>query len=391
MTTIPQPASPSSSYTLKYDAWNRLVEVKDGSTVVGSYEYDALNRRIVKTVGSDTYHYFYTQSWQVLEVRDGSETGSTVEQYVWHPQYVDSLAARYYDSNSDNDFLDTNEIHFAAQDANYNVTALVNASASVIERYEYSPYGELAVLDADFSADADGASDVANPVTFTGRRLDDESGLYYYRNRYYHGQLGRFVVRDPLGYVSPILSLYTYTEANPTARDDPFGTDSESTPRELVSDYLWNVALEYEDYIFDNYTGLNRALGKLRFVLKNWVRKVSIQNVPSTRYFYAFGQRKLAYDTHHGALLGDAYNFPILATVHELTHALDHSVGWYTFSNPYDSRNNDEKAERLAYAAEFLWNNAQRFKRIERLFRSGYTCRDIRKESGTYLVWLQPD
>ncbi|MCH7752265.1 MAG: hypothetical protein IH898_08945 [Planctomycetes bacterium] len=43
----------SSSYTLKYDAWNRLVEVKDG-TVVQANEYDGLNRRIVKTVGAGT-------------------------------------------------------------------------------------------------------------------------------------------------------------------------------------------------------------------------------------------------------------------------------------------------------------------------------------------------
>ncbi len=33
MTTMPQPQAPSSSYTLKYDAWNRTVEVKDGLTV----------------------------------------------------------------------------------------------------------------------------------------------------------------------------------------------------------------------------------------------------------------------------------------------------------------------------------------------------------------------
>ena len=39
-----------------------------------------------------------------------------------------------------------------------------------------------------------------NPYTFTGRRLDDESGIYYYRNRYYHAQMGRFVNRDPIRY-----------------------------------------------------------------------------------------------------------------------------------------------------------------------------------------------
>jgi hypothetical protein len=44
MTTIPQPSSPGSSWGVKYDAWNRLVEV--GSV---RNEYDGLGRRIVKT------------------------------------------------------------------------------------------------------------------------------------------------------------------------------------------------------------------------------------------------------------------------------------------------------------------------------------------------------
>ena len=41
-----------------YDAWNRLVEVKTGSTVLASYSYDALGRRIIQsdreTVGGTT-------------------------------------------------------------------------------------------------------------------------------------------------------------------------------------------------------------------------------------------------------------------------------------------------------------------------------------------------
>ena len=38
-----------------------------------------------------------------------------------------------------------------------------------------------------------------NYYTFTGRRSDPESELYYFRNRYYSGSLGRFVTRDPHG------------------------------------------------------------------------------------------------------------------------------------------------------------------------------------------------
>ena len=207
MTKVPKPTSWTAHYDLKYDAWNRLTEVKDGASTVATYEYDGLNRRIVKTVGSDVEHYYYNTRWQLLEVRSGSETGTVIEAYIWHPHYVDALAARFWDSNADGDFGDTDEVQYALHDANYNVTALVDTTGAVIERYEYTPYGEVTVLDADFSDDADGASDVENPYTFTGRRFDDETGLYYYRNRYYHAEMGRFVSRDPLQYVDG-MSLY---------------------------------------------------------------------------------------------------------------------------------------------------------------------------------------
>ena len=62
-------------------------------------------------------------------------------------------------------------------------------------------------------------------MTFTGRRLDDETGLFYYRNRYYHAQLGRFVTRDPTGYGGSQWNLYEYVGGRPVARVDPTGLD----------------------------------------------------------------------------------------------------------------------------------------------------------------------
>jgi RHS repeat-associated protein len=68
--------------------------------------------------------------------------------------------------------------------------------------------------------DADGQSDIGNQVTFTGRRFDSESGLYYFRNRYVHAQLGRFVSRDPSGYVDGMSLYAAYFLLNGT---DPMG------------------------------------------------------------------------------------------------------------------------------------------------------------------------
>ena len=67
---------------------------------------------------------------------------------------------------------------------------------------------------------------IANPYIFTGRRFDDETGLYCYRNRYYSAELGRFVSRDPLRgmLVQPqTLQRHLYVTNNPVNLVDPTG------------------------------------------------------------------------------------------------------------------------------------------------------------------------
>jgi len=57
---------------------------------------------------------------------------------------------------------------------------------------------------------------------FTGRRLDEETGLYYYRARYYDVELGRFIGRDPIGYIDGASLYRGYFVPNGL---DPFGLE----------------------------------------------------------------------------------------------------------------------------------------------------------------------
>jgi RHS repeat-associated protein len=49
---------------------------------------------------------------------------------------------------------------------------------------------------------------------FTGREYDPETGLYYYRARYYDPKIGRFVSQDPIGFLGGN-NFYAYVENNP--------------------------------------------------------------------------------------------------------------------------------------------------------------------------------
>jgi RHS repeat-associated protein len=45
-------------------------------------------------------------------------------------------------------------------------------------------------------------SAVGNPFMYTSRRFDVDTGLYYFRARYYDSAQGRFISRDPIDYGS---------------------------------------------------------------------------------------------------------------------------------------------------------------------------------------------
>ena len=85
----------------------------------------------------------------------------------------------------------------------FSPVALVDDSATVLERYEYDAYGKVYFFDSSFNLLGTQTSGHGNPVTFTGQRLDslDSHALLvmYYKNRYYLVDIGRFAQRDPFG------------------------------------------------------------------------------------------------------------------------------------------------------------------------------------------------
>jgi RHS repeat-associated protein len=100
------------------------------------------------------------------------------------------------------------------------VTGLIDTGGSVVERYLYSAYGVISTMDGSFGSRASTSYD--NGYTFTGRRHDPESGLFYYRHRFYQAELGRFLSRDPIIYRGGP-ALYQYVGDAPVRHADPLG------------------------------------------------------------------------------------------------------------------------------------------------------------------------
>jgi RHS repeat-associated protein len=186
LTSIPQPLSLGNGYTLTWDAWNRLMTVKAGSTTVATYAYDGATRRVSKNDGTNTRNYYYSDQWQVLEERLNSST-SEDRQYVWGILSIDDLILR--DNGSTR--------KYALKDAMGSVTAVVNTSGTVQERYGYSGFGIPRYMTASFGSRTSSSYDWE--TLFDGYRYDTDTGLYQVRYRYLHPNLGRWVSRDPLG------------------------------------------------------------------------------------------------------------------------------------------------------------------------------------------------
>ncbi len=70
------------------------------------------------------------------------------------------------------------------------------------------------------------ASRIGNNILFQGRNYEYETGLYYFRARYYHPELGRFLQNDPLGYLDS-MNMYQVFNQNPVNFVDPMGLSSD--------------------------------------------------------------------------------------------------------------------------------------------------------------------
>jgi RHS repeat-associated protein len=175
---------------------NQLVSLS-GPGVTASFQYDALGRRKSKTVNGVTTDFLYDGSSIVQELSSGS-----VQANLLLGLGIDEVLQRIETASTS---------HFLT-DGLGSTLALTDSAGVVQTEYTYEPFGNTTTSGA--------AS--ANPSQYTGRE-NDGTGLYYYRARYYHPGLQRFISQDPIGFRGKDINLYTYVHNNPTNFTDPYG------------------------------------------------------------------------------------------------------------------------------------------------------------------------
>ncbi len=202
-------SDPSRGLIYSWNALGRLTTVRDAAgTLVAEYDYDALGRRIRRATGGGETRFYYDGA-RVVEERD--ESGATAATYVWGQSYVDELVQLEI----------AGQPFYAHQDARYSVVAMTDSTGAVAERAHYTSFGETTYPGGGL------VSEVGNPYGFQGRRLDEETGLYYYRARYYDPVQGRFLSRDPAWDPVNVGNLYAFVGNDPLGGLDPSGLQTD--------------------------------------------------------------------------------------------------------------------------------------------------------------------
>jgi RHS repeat-associated protein len=183
--------------TYTWNARGQLTGLSKAGTTA-AFGYDALGRRVSQTTGGSSRRYL-TDGANPLVEQDGS--GATTA----------TVAASGLDEFLTRSEAGTPQVYLT--DALGSVVGLANADGTVATSYAYDPNG---------TPTASGTSS-SNPYTFTGRE-DDNTGLLYYRDRYYDPQTGRFISQDPSGFTSGA-NLYEYALSSPTTYTDPTGNN----------------------------------------------------------------------------------------------------------------------------------------------------------------------
>jgi RHS repeat-associated protein len=105
------------------------------------------------------------------------------------------------------------------------IVAVTDGSGTVQNVNRYDEYGQVQWTNPYY----------LSRFAYTGQRYFGGNGLYYYKARFYHPKLGRFMQADPTGYDDQI-NLYAYVGNDPLDRRDPMGTQATGVEQAIERD-----------------------------------------------------------------------------------------------------------------------------------------------------------
>jgi RHS repeat-associated protein len=236
MVRMPHLGGGSPGPNMRWDYQDRLRQTDLGGGGEAYYVYDGAGQRVRKVVGKGpglTEERIYFAGFEIYRRHDGPIGADTaaLERESLHvlddQQRIALVETRTLDTRG-NDSAPQRLIRYQFGNHLGSASLELNDIATVISYEEYCPYGSTAYQALD-----EGIKAASKRYRYTGKERDEESGFYYYGERYSAPWLGRWVACDPAGLIEGT-DLYSFTMNNPLRMVDANGTDSSESPFTLT-------------------------------------------------------------------------------------------------------------------------------------------------------------
>lgn len=188
--------------TLAYDSLDRVVGISKDGLPTEIYAYDHGTRRVQSTIGSTAINYHYSGPDIIGEY--GNDWSSPLATFA-HGAAMDDPLVR----------IAANDSQYYHGDGLGSVVAMSDRLGSLSATNRYDAWGNLTA-----------ETGTTPQYGFTGREESD-TGLIYFRARFYDPEIGRFTQLDPKGFIDGI-NRYAYVMNSPVNYIDPWGTSANS-------------------------------------------------------------------------------------------------------------------------------------------------------------------
>jgi len=217
-------------YDFEYDTENRLVKIKENDDTVFEARYGPLGNRVTTIVEEVEFTHFYLGSNEIVESFGTIDIES--REFIYDDTGLMALIDR--SQEGDNTYPYQDEVIYYHKDVLGSTVLLTDVDGEIKERYWYELYGETVITGSSKDCVRD-SSYIGNPYMWTGQRYQAETELYLFFGRVYEPHMGRWLSRDPLGYVDG-MNLYEYVRSNPMINIDPLGFSSDQVHNEQTDD-----------------------------------------------------------------------------------------------------------------------------------------------------------
>ena len=208
-----------------------------------SMSYDRMGRRVAK----NNQRFVYDGYLQIAN-SELQTPNSKLQTFIWDP--TEPVATRPLVWNREN------YTFYYAHDGNKNVSEVISDRGYIVEHYKYTPFGLAFIQRGSFA--------VSNPWRFSSEYAEDDMAIVYYNYRYYEFSMGRWIGRDEVDELNPLLAVYMNDKLlveylfclnNSLRYFDHLG---------FVDIQLFGLDIPDGDDYYGNYCGANRVNGVYR-------------------------------------------------------------------------------------------------------------------------------